>query len=592
MSADLKPSRRTILVLIALALATVASTPDNSAGSKYFDQALRSLNGGAATDAAAAAEKGWAAVFAAGPGDPGFLNGVYGASGIFTALGRALRAEAVYTEAETLCTAPALQLTRLRLQYMHADRLILRSEYVKAEGVLQTSLAIENRAPRKSSLYIAILQSLAFLREQQGDLDGAEAFYRMTIGYSPPDLSRVVHQTGWSGKQLLPFVGEPRSSMAAFYSNHGRIKEADALYHEWLAQPSLSGEERLGAMQQLVSFLGTHGSGAEALALEEQVVALRKARALTTPELRDQLANEHNTLANLEVNAGRSEDAKALLESDLRQAEAQHGKNSPEYGEALNYLFENRSYAHDYGSAEKLAREEVQRAEEPNASERIELVSALFRLADVLSAQGRVVESDSLRARGIDLNRAAFPQPVSTARFADAELLIRAGKSGEAVQVAREISENPIQSDREGDQFGFHHLAQSMAGAYKADAALVASVAVLAAERRSLDNPRLARDLTDWANFYRGMLGQPDRARDLLTRAEAIMLTCCGTVSPEIEPVLQERAWLAAAMAGQAASLPYLEQLRAIRISIYGVRSRQVEQTNHEMTEANGKAVR
>ena len=59
-----------------------------------------------------------------------------------------------------------------------------------------------------------------------------------------------------------------------------------------------------------------------------------------------------------------------------------------------------------------------------------------------------------------------------------------------------------------------------------------------------------------------------------------------------MEPVLQERAWLAAAMAGQAASIPYLEQLRAIQISIYGIRSRQVEQTTRDLAEAGGKADR
>lgn len=565
---------------------------DSSVASKYFDQARRSLKSGAATDAAASAEKGWAAVLAAGPTGSGFIRDVYDASGIFATLGRALRAEALYTEAEALCAAPGLQLVKLRLQYMHADYLIRRSEYVKAEGILRASLAIENRTAQKSSLYVALLQNLAFVREQQGDLDGAEALYRMTIGYPSPDLSGVVIQMFRSGKQQLPFVGEPHLSMAAFYGNHGRVKEAESLYRELLAQPSLKGEERIGAMQQLVGFLRAHGSKTESVAIEEQIVELRKEQPLTTPELRDRLANERYTLANLEVDAGRGEDAKALLESDLRQAEAQHGKNSPEYGEALNYLFENRSYAHDYESAEKLAREEVQRAEAPNASERIGLVSALFRLADMLRAQGRVEESDALRARGIELNRAAFPQPVSAARFADAEALVRAGKPGEAVRVAREIAES--RATKEDDSFptGFRHLAQSMAGLYNVEAAQVASIALSAEESRLRDDPRHTRDLTDWANFYRGALLQPDRARDLLTRAEAIVRTCCGASSPQMEPVLQERAWLAAAMAGEAASIPYLEQLRAIRIAIYGIQSRQVEQTDHDLAEANRKAGR
>ena len=341
-------------------------------------------------------------------------------------------------------------------------------------------------------------------------------------------------------------------------------------------------------MQQLVpGFLRAHGSQTEAVALEEQIIEVRKEQPLTTPELRDLLANEHYTLANMEVDAGRGEEAKAFLESDLRQAETQHGKTSPEYGEALNYLFENRSYARDYDSAEKLAREEVQRAEGPGNSERIGLVSALFRLADTLRAKGQVEESDALRNRGIELNRAAYPQPASTARFAAAEALVQAGKPGEAVRVAREISANAGRPDSDSDQFGFQHLAQLMASDHKPEAGLVASIALLAAERGRLpDDLRLAQHLTDWANFYRGQLGQPDRARDLLTRAETIVRTCCGTSSPRMEPVIQERAWLAATTAGQAASIPYLEQLRAIRISNYGIQSHQVEQTDRDIAEA------
>ena len=123
------------------------------------------------------------------------------------------------------------------------------------------------------------------------------------------------------------------------------------------------------------------------------------------------------------------------------------------------------------------------------------------------------------------------------------------------------------------------------------DAARVASFALSAAERGSLPyDLSLARDLTDWANFYRGALDQPDRAGDLLTRAETIVSTCCGTTSPMMEPVLQERVWLAGATNGQAASIPYLEQLRDLRTSIYGVHGRQVEQTIHDLAAANAKA--
>jgi hypothetical protein len=124
----------------------------------------------------------------------------------------------------------------------------------------------------------------------------------------------------------------------------------------------------------------------------------------------------------------------------------------------------------------------------------------------------------------------------------------------------------------------------------RSGAAQVASIALSVAERGALQQGlTLARDLTDWANFYRGFLGQPDRAGDLLTRAETIVRSCCGTTSPMMEPVLQERASLAGATEGKAASIRYLEQLRDLRISIYGVHSRQVEQTTHDLAAAKAK---
>jgi hypothetical protein len=155
--------------------ASAAATPAGNAGSKYFAQAARSLRDGKADDAATAAEKG------------------------------------VYSR-----------------RLSHPD-----SEYVKAEDIPRTSLAAENRGAQKSSLYVAFLQSVAFLRERQGDLNDAEALYRSTIVYSAPDLSVVaVIPTPRSGKHSFPFIGDPRLGLAIFYSNHDPAGEAEGLYRE------------------------------------------------------------------------------------------------------------------------------------------------------------------------------------------------------------------------------------------------------------------------------------------------------------------------------------------------------------------------
>ncbi|HXB70822.1 MAG TPA: tetratricopeptide repeat protein [Candidatus Acidoferrales bacterium] len=587
--------RGAILAGIVLLAASFAATEARSAGSKYFDDADRGLINGLAADAAVSAEKGWAAVRAAGPADPGFLEGVHTASRIYAVLGRDLRAEAVYAEAAALCDTPRLQVVGLRIQYMLADYLIRNSEYVKAESVLRSSLAIENRSAHKSPLYTAFLQSLAFVREQEGDLSEAEDLYRTTLNSPPPDLSEVVIQRFYSSPgPRLAFVGEPRSSMAAFYSNHGRITDAEALYNDRLAQTSLNQEERLGVMQQLAGFLSLHGSATEALAIEERIVRFREAQALAAPDSSGLLTNELITLANLEVAAGRSEDARVLLATALQHAEQKHGTNSPEYRSALNYLFENRRSAGDYDAAERLARERLQLAQTVETSDKFALPSALLSLSYLRREQGHVEEADALLKRGIDANRAAFPhlQPPSVDQFAHAEALVRAGKPAEAVRVAQEIADSATGRDN-GEQFGFRHLAQSMAGDHNPEASQVASIALSLRERRhSPDDTRFTGELTDWANFYRGFLGQPDRARDLLLRAETAVRACCGAMSRKMEPVLQERAWLAGATGGPAASIAYLEQLRELRASTYGANSEQVEQGTRDLAAANAQAGR
>jgi len=531
---------------------------------------------------AAAAEKGWAAVLATGPMAPGFLEGVYNSSNAFAALGNELRADAVYVEAEASCAGSVLHPVKLRIQYMHADRLIRNSEYVKAEAVLRDALDAD------SGLYVAVLQSLALVREQQGDVEGAEVFYRKALGHRAPDLSGVVRPEFETGNQRLPFVGEPRSSLATFYSNQKRYKEAESLLREQLAQTSPTNVERIGVMNQLVSLLRVQGSKVEAVALEEQIVRLRHVQG------GDLVANERYNLANLFVETGRGDEAKTMLESDLRQAEAQHGKSSLEYRQALNYLFENRRYARDYESAEKLAREQVVRAE-ASADERILLQSALSQLSDVLRVEGKTEEADAAHSRSIELIRAQSPHPASTARFAEAEELVKAGKPGQAARVAQEIFESlePDPANYYDRQFGYRHLAQQLAGMHNAEAAQVASLGVMTVGLgRPSEDAVAAHGLADWANFYRGSLGQPERANELLTRAEAIVRACCGASSRMMEPVLQERAWLAAATDGPAAGIPYLEQLKALRASIYGAGSRPVEEANRDLAEANAKAGR
>ena len=117
---------------------------------------------------------------------------------------------------------------------------------------------------------------------------------------------------------------------------------------------------------------------------------------------------------------------------------------------------------------------------------------------------------------------------------------------------------------------------------YKSEAAKVAALTVPLEENRlRSDDPRLAYALTDWAGFYRGHLGLLPQADILLSRAEGIVPECCGMATPHMEPLLRERAWMAAA--GSAARIRGLEDLRDFRASVYGSNSRPVEDSTRDL---------
>src|SRR5262249_48007653 len=137
-----------------------------------------------------------------------------------------------------------------------------------------------------SGLYVAFLQSLAFVREQEGDLKDAERLYRATLMYGNPDLSGMVTDNFYvSPGTRMPVIGAPLDIWAAFLVNHGRFAEAEQLLRDQLALAEHNPNRRLSALRQLSWFLAYHGSKTEAVAVQEQILELVKAVHRESPEL-------------------------------------------------------------------------------------------------------------------------------------------------------------------------------------------------------------------------------------------------------------------------------------------------------------------
>src|SRR5258708_9787810 len=98
----MRAARNLVLLLLFAFAEAYGDTPRN-AGSKYFDEADRILAGKWIADVSGLAERGWAAVQAAGPRYPRFLGGVYTTARIFRVLRQDRRVESVYSEANAKC---------------------------------------------------------------------------------------------------------------------------------------------------------------------------------------------------------------------------------------------------------------------------------------------------------------------------------------------------------------------------------------------------------------------------------------------------------------------------------------------------------
>jgi tetratricopeptide (TPR) repeat protein len=567
-----------LLVLFVVAVAH-ADAPRN-AGSNYFDEADRILADNWNADVTGLAERGWAAVRAAGPSHPGFLDGVYAATRIFRVLGQHLRLESVYAEAIKASEGSSLAEVRARLNFMFAHDLIGQRENVKAESILRSALSTEERSGHNSVLHVAFLQSLAFDCEQEGDLSEAENLYKSTLGYVAPDLTTVpMNRFISSPGPPVPPIGEPRAILAGFYVTHARPAEAEKLYREAVRQASGNLTERLDALRQLSGFLAFYGLKEEAIAAERQVMSLLEAQRTANPDDSGAVSYERKVLAERLTEAGHADEARAILEEDLVRAR-DSGTQSSEYQGALSWLFQNRMQAKDYDTAEKIAQEAVDLAEAnatgPDSAQRS---SAISKLADVRRAEGQVKQAEELLKSSVNSQDPGGMQ----GQLTRIDRLIREGKPQESFREVERLAEAADMSNTDVS-FNLRWLAQSfVTWGLKSEAAKVAALAVQREESRARpDNPRSAYSLVDWAGFYRGQLESVSQAAELVTRAEMIVRECCGLKSPQMEPVLRERAWMAIS-AGPAAHFKALEELRDFRAAVYGSNSWPVEESTREL---------
>jgi hypothetical protein len=559
------------------------TVPSNTSapGAAYFMQAEQELTKNPQANVLPQIQQGWAAVQAAGPAAPGYVRGVASAARLFRTLGRDLDAESIYQQAFLSCDKPESANKGKNLRYMQLQDLLSDREYVKAEAILRDAIADEESSPDKSPLYVAFLQNLAFVREQEGELDDAERILRSTIGLAAPELKDVVlPYIFFSHWTPMPLTGDPSEILPGFYEMHARFAEAEGLLRDQLTRSEGNQNLYLSAMRRLATFLSMHGSSAEAVELQKQIVA--KEKADDSPPYA--LYSEENTLAQYEVAAGQGEQAKQLLENNLLQAENSKGRGSPEYQMALNALLENRRLANDSETAEKLANQQLEDVEQSDHPDPNSLISAQSQLAQVKQLQGRKDEADELQKKILEEMRQANPGrgwDLQDRFNALGKMIQPDMPAGQAVVEVQNMV-NAYFPFAPGELTQFQSVTQNLlAQQHKPEAVQVAEIISSLQQREGLDaDPRFAPSLADWAAFYASQLGDRARANVILQNARNLILECCGENSSKMESVLREEAMInqnpAAVMAG-------LKRMRDFQVSIFGANNQSVEATTVQM---------
>jgi tetratricopeptide (TPR) repeat protein len=580
----------TTLIVASTALAgQFQNAPNaNAPGAAYFAQADQELAKNTRADVLPQIQQGWAAVRAVGPTDPGFARGVASAVRLFRAFGRDLDAESVYQQAILSCDTPESAGKRKTLRYMFVQDLIANREYVKAETILRAAVADEESSPARSPLYVAFLQNLSFVREQEGELDDAERILRSTIGLAAPELKDVVMTNVWfSHWAPLPMTGDPNEILASFYERHARPAEAESLLRNQLTRTEGNRNLHLIAMHRLAMFLSVYRSGTEAVDLQKQILSRVQANQGSLYELE----SEKTTLARYEAAAGQGDQAKQLLENNLLQAENSKGRGSLEYRMALNDLFENRRSASDYETAEKLAKQQLDDVEQSDHPDPNSLVSALSQLAQVKQMEGHKDEADELQRKALEEMHLANPGRgwELQDRFSSLGKMIQSGiPAGQAVAEVQNII-NAYFPFVPGELSQFQLVAQNLlAQQHKPEAVQVAEIISSLQQREGLDaDPRFATSLVEWAGFYAGQFGDRARGKAILENARNLILECCGENSPKLEFVLREEPVI---NENPAAVTAALERLRDFQVSVFGAHHQSVEATTVQLAHSASDA--
>jgi len=298
-----------------------------------------------------------------------------------------------------------------------AQQDLREGNYAEAEALYQRTLAIREKVIGADHTQVANnLEHLAGVYGAQSEYAKAE-----------PLLTRSLSMYEKALGPDHPLVAESLHKLAYAYFGQGKFAEAEPLYKRSIAISEKSWRpynfDLAGSLNDLALLYDSEGRYADvevlykrSLAIWEKDVdpqrtdsgALSKASGIREIDLKLELANGLNNLANLYKAQGRYAEAEPLYQRSLAIREEFLGPDHRSVAQLLNNFanlyFDERKYAqaaplHEHALA---ILEKALRPDDPG------LAPALANLANVYRALGKVVEAESLYSRSLRIDEKAF----------------------------------------------------------------------------------------------------------------------------------------------------------------------------------------
>lgn len=489
-------------------------------------------------------EQAWAGVLQAGPQNPYFPQGASNVAYYYSSQGYELKSTQTWLRAiemsRGLPTATSLR-QQLANHYQNSQRLLKAAETYR--GLLSEI------GPEDFAIRIHALNQLAWVEDQMGELEAAEAHFReadamekkgpaMAPGarwFSPAGAARAAAFTG-NGMAMGRFGS---AGLASFYERHARFAEAEAFLQQTIAearQQNSLPRVRTATQQYIQLLRNTHRLN-EAIALSSKLIG--EEAASSDPNTANFAPWDRQMLAYMMTEAGQKDEAITMLRQNVDVASTPDAK-----GQALQALSQMLVHQQRFEDAEKAIETARQFAASSGPNQAYLQQSLNLVQAQMRDMQRRPEEAAELRRPLAAPPPNSGPVPIWTL-LEPAHRAIATRNYDAAIAVVENLL--PSVTER----------AASNPGEIAAIAQMAAQLPVGAGKNRLLgqalsildgitpaDHPRLIDAYGQIVFPLATTDGMQDQAPHLLDRMEKIMIATKGEDSPALNQINRHRVQL------------------------------------------------